>query len=171
MMKSSRITLSLLAVFMLMAILLGPASAQAKADTFTSSVNIPISLFVFIPCANGGIGEYVVLEGNLHDLYHITFDSGGAYHFTYLDNPQGITGTGWDTGDKYQGTGGTHGQVTGRAVGYEETYVNNFRMIGQGSGVNYMVHETYHGTINANGTLTVYVDNFSVECKQGVSYP
>lgn len=169
-MKGSRFALSLLAVLILMAVLFGSVSARAAADTFTVSQDVPISLSVTIPCANGGMGEDVVLTGNLHDLYHITFDARGGYHFTYLDNPQGITGTGSVTGAKYQGTGGTHGQVTGQ-VGYEETFVNNFRMIGQGPGNNFMVHETSHVTINANGTLTAWIDNISVECKQAASYP
>ena len=44
-------------------------------------------------------------------------------------------------------------------------YVNNFRIIGQGTGNNFLVHEIVHLTINANGTATNYVDNFSIECK------
>ncbi len=162
-MKNPRFALLLLTVFMLMVVLLGPTSAQAAAATYTASLNFPISLFVYIPCANGGVGEYVVLTGNLHDVYSYTFDSAGGVRLTYSDNPQGITGLGWDTGDKYQGTGITRGGFSAM-VGYEETYVNNFRMIGQGPGNNFQVHETYHITINANGTMTVYVDNFSVEC-------
>jgi len=43
--------------------------------------------------------------------------------------------------------------------------VNNFYMIGQGPGNNFKVHETYHYTIDANGELTAFVDNFSVTCK------
>ena len=43
--------------------------------------------------------------------------------------------------------------------------MNNFRIIGQGPGNNFLVHETFHVTINANGVVTATVDNFSVECK------
>jgi hypothetical protein len=50
-------------------------------------------------------------------------------------------------------------------VGYEYTYVNNFRIIGQGPGNNYLIHNNFHYTINANGELTAWVDNFSAECK------
>ena len=169
-MKSSRLAMSLFIVLMLLAVLLGPISARASADTFTVSQSFPVAIWVYIPCANGGMGEDVILTGNLHDLYHVTYDAGGGFHFTYLDNPQGITGTGWVTGAKYQATGGTHGNVTGR-IGYEETYINNFKIIGQGPGNNFVIHETYHVTVNANGTLTAWIDNFRVECKQPVSYP
>jgi hypothetical protein len=43
--------------------------------------------------------------------------------------------------------------------------VNNFRIIGQGTGNNFLVHETFHITVNADGTMTASVDNFSVDCK------
>ena len=45
------------------------------------------------------------------------------------------------------------------------TFVNNFRIIGQGSGNNFLVHETLHITVNADGTITVFHDNFSIDCR------
>jgi hypothetical protein len=45
------------------------------------------------------------------------------------------------------------------------TYVNNFRIIGQGPGNNFLVHETMHITLNAAGILTVSHDNINVDCK------
>ena len=163
-MNGFRLRLSLLTVAMLMVAVLGPSSALAAADSFTVSQKFPIDIVVFIPCAAGGAGEYVELTGSLHDLFHVTFTPGGSYRFSVVDNPQGISGTGFTTGVKYQGTGITRDNFGGR-VGFEETFVNNFRIIGQGSSNNYLVHENLHVTINANGTLTVFRDNFSVECK------
>ena len=78
--------------------------------------------------------------------------------------PQGISGQGLTTGDKYQATGVTQDQFN-VTVGQEETFVNNFRMIGQGPGNNFLVHETFHITINADGTVTTVVDNFGADCK------
>jgi hypothetical protein len=156
--------LSLLAVIMLLTALLGPTSASAAADSFTVSQTFPIDIAVFVYCADGGAGEWVALTGNLHDLFHITFDSSGGFHVSVIDNPQGISGTGLTTGAKYQGTGETRDSFNGM-VGFEETYVNNFKIIGQGSGNNFLVHENFHITVNANGSVTSYHDNFSVECK------
>ena len=136
----------------------------APASTVTVSQSFPISISVFVPCANGGAGEYVDLSGDLHDLYHLTFDGQGGVHVKFQDNPQGISGVGLTTGDKYQGTGVTETEFNVK-VGEEYTYVNNFRIIGQGPGNNYLVHDNFHFTINANGTVTAYHDNFSVECK------
>lgn len=162
--KGLKFRLSAVIIVMLMITLLGRGSALAAADTFTVSSKFPIDLFVFIPCAAGGAGEYVELTGNLHDLFHFTFTPSGGYRMSFSDNPQGITGLGWTTGAKYQGTGLTRDNFGGR-IGSEETYVNNFRMIGQGPGNNFLVHENFHITVNANGTVTSFHDNFSVECK------
>jgi hypothetical protein len=43
--------------------------------------------------------------------------------------------------------------------------VNNFRIIGQGRGNNFLVHENVHLTITANGDVGTAHDNFGVECK------
>ena len=162
--KGLTLKLTLLVIVMLMVALLGPASALAAADSFTVSQKFPIDILVFIPCANGGAGEDVELTGYLHDLFHVTFTPSGGFRLSVVDNPQGISGTGFTTGAKYQGTGITRDNFGGR-VGSEETFVNNFRIIGQGPGNNFLVHENLHITVNANGTLTVFRDNFSVECK------
>src|SRR5689334_19455813 len=162
--KGLTLKLSVLVIVMLMVALLGPTSALAAADSFTVSSKFPIDLVVFIPCAAGGAGEIVELTGNLHDLFHITLDGSGGVHVSFLDNPQGIKGYGWTTGARYQGTGGTHDHFNSK-VGYQETFINNFRMIGQGPGNNFLIHENFHITVNANGTVTSFHDNFSIECK------
>jgi hypothetical protein len=80
--------------------------------------------------------------------------------------PQDISGTGFVTGDKYQGTGITQTSNTfSTPLPIEFTFVNNFYMIGQGPGNNFKVHETFHFTINANGVVTAVVDNFRVTCQ------
>jgi len=48
---------------------------------------------------------------------------------------------------------------------YEETFINNFRIIGQGNGNNLLMHETFHVTVNANGALTVLIDKIESDCK------
>lgn len=162
--KGLRPRLSLLTMIVLMAALIAPTSALAAAETFTVSSFFPIEILVFVPCANGGAGEDVLLSGNLHDVFHITLTPSGGFRVSFSDNPQGVTGTGLTTGDKYQGTGITRDNFGGR-VGFEETFVNNFRIIGEGPGNNFLVHDNFHITVNANGTVTSFHDNFSVECK------
>jgi len=48
-------------------------------------------------------------------------------------------------------------------IGVEETFIDNFRIIGEGNGNNFLIHETFHSTINADGIPTASVDNFSVD--------
>ena len=139
------------------------SSSGAPASSSTVSTVFPIDLIVFVPCANGGAGEDVALSGNLHDLFHITVN-GNSLHVKTHDQPQGISGTGLVTGDKYQATGVTQDEFN-TSFGMEETFINNFRIIGQGPGNNFLVHENFHITINANGTVTASHDNFTVDCK------
>jgi len=126
-----------------------------------------ITLTVFVPCAAGGAGELVDLSGPLHTLITFTINGNnvsGTAHF----QPQGIAGTGETTGDKYQATGVTKDTSfkfsfqNGQA---QQTFVNNFRIIGTGPGNNYLVHEVAHITFNADGTLAVFHDSFSIDCK------
>lgn len=145
--------------------LVGTAPVLAKAETFRVSEKFPLDLVVFVPCANGGAGEYIELSGHLHTLFHITFDGQGGYHAKSHFNPQGVSGTGLTTGDKYQGTGVTQDQFIIGRVGFENTVVNNFRLIGQGPGNNLLIDENSHITVNANLTITSFHDNFSAECK------
>jgi hypothetical protein len=161
-MKTTKQALALLAATAMT--IIGAHSVTAEV---TQNISVPLDGFsVFIPCANNGAGELVIFQGNLHVLLSFTINNNrvsGKDHF----QPQGLTGTGNVTGDKYQGTGVTQSMFSGSLVNgqFESTSVNNFRIIGQGPGNNYLVHEIAHITINANGLATVFFDSLSVDCK------
>lgn len=140
-----------------------PDAPLLAASTFTEDERFFFSLVAFIPCAADGAGEFVELSGTLHALFHVTLDASGGAHVKTHFQPQGIKGIGLTTGDKYQGTGVTQDQFNAR-VGETFTYINNFRIIGQGPRNNLLIHETVHVTVNANGTVTASVENFSEEC-------
>lgn len=137
---------------------------QPGSTSFTSSLVIPINIAVFVPCAVGGAGELVQLSGELHSLFHFTDDGAGGYHVMQENNPQGVSGTGLSSDDKYQGTGVTRYDFNAGSLPFNTTYVNNFRIIGQGSGNNLLIHATFHVTVNATGEVTAVVDKFSAEC-------
>ena len=153
-MKNTMMLVSLAAL----AILVAPANAAVTVNDST-----PVNLSVFVPCAAGGAGEIVDLSGNLHTLISETINGNnvsGVMHF----QPQGVSGTGETTGLKYQATGVTstsfkqsfqNGQAT-------MTFINRFDIVGQGPGNNFSVHETAHITFNADGTVTVSFDNFTI---------
>jgi hypothetical protein len=136
-----------------------------KADV-TMNEETDIELAVFIPCAAGGAGEVVDLSGPLHTLLEFTINNNnvsGLFHF----QPQGISGIGETSGVKYQATGITKQTFKTSLQNRQAnlTFVNNFRIIGQGAGNNFLMHETLHITVNADGTATVIHDTFTVDCK------
>jgi hypothetical protein len=145
-----------------------PAKPSLSAAALTANTRFPITLIEFVPCVGGGGPELVELTGELHDLFHITISNSGRLSLKVHDQPQGISGVGLTTGTKYQATGVTQemthqNQVTG--FPFNDTFVNNFRLIGQGPGNNFLVHDNLHVTINADGTVTSFHDNFSIECR------
>ena len=159
-----RRTLSLaLAITLLALTLSGPAFAQALA--ITTNDFVPFAQIAFVPCANGGAGELVLIQGTLHIQQHITINNNRATIKSHFQ-PQGAGGTGLTTGDTYNAVGVTQEVDTLALTGgaSEFTFINNFRLIGQGPGNNLQVHQTIHVTINADGTVTSVVDNTSVEC-------
>ena len=142
------------------------AVPQFAAATSTTSTIVPFATVTFVPCANGGAGEAVLLTGNLHVLLHTTISNSGNAHFKVHFQPQGVSGVGLTTGDNYQGTGVTQPEANfNDPLPVTRTFINNFRIIGQGTGNNLLVHQNAHLTINANGEVTATVSNTSVECK------
>ena len=140
------------------------AAAAAAAQPVTRVEEIPVDETLFVPCAADGAGEEVHLTGKLHHLVHFIINSTGGVHFKFHSSDQGITGTGLTTGDKYQRTGATNSEFNAK-VGEQSTVVDSFNIIGQGNGNNFLLHVTLHITVNANGTVTAEVFDFSVECK------
>jgi hypothetical protein len=135
-----------------------------RASAFTQITNFPIDIIIFVPCANGGIGEVVELSGTLHDVFHVTGDGNGGFHVKTHDSPQGISGAGLTTGMKYNATGVTQEEF-GIKVGQHDTFINNFRLIGQGAGNNLLVHDNFHISVNANGVVTSSHDHFTLTCQ------
>ena len=145
--------------------LTAPKAAAFAATTTTTNEQIPTTLFAFVPCANGGAGEVIEVSGDLHVLSHVTISNSGNFHAKVHFQPMGISGFGLTTGDKYQATGVTQETFNDNQLPFTDTYINNFRMIGQGPGNNFMVHQTIHITINANGEVTSEVVNEKISCK------
>jgi hypothetical protein len=140
-------------------------ASAASATNVILNDQVPFNRTVFVSCANGGTGELVVISGTLHVLIHETISSSGNDHFKVHFQPQGISGVGLTTGDQYRATGVTQEHFNFNNLPVNDTFVDNFRIIGQGPGNNFLVHENFHFTINANGELTAVHDNLTVDCK------
>ena len=161
--KRKTITVAL-AIMLLVFTLGGVALSQALA--ITTNDFVPFAQITFVPCANGGAGEPVLISGTLHIQQHITINDNRVSLKTHFQ-PQGATGVGLVTGDSYQATGVTQEHdslpIINGAANF--TFVNNFKIIGEGSDNNLLIHQTVHVTVDANGVVTTVVDNLSVECR------
>jgi len=142
------------------------AVAFSQALAITTNDFVPFAQINLVPCADGGAGELVLIQGTLHIQQHITINNNRATVKSHFQ-PQGADGVGLSTGDSYNATGVTQEvdtlPLTNGAA--EFTFINNFRLIGQGPNNNLLVHQTVHTTVNADGTVTSVVDNTSVECQ------
>ena len=142
-----------------------PVALFAQAIAITTSEFIPFAQLAFVPCADGGAGELVLIEGTLHVLTHVSIN-GNQANIKEQFQPQGATGVGLTTGDTYHAVGGTkfHDTIPLTSGAQTFTLVNNFRLMGPGTDNNLQVHQNVHVTVNANGEITTEIDNTSAEC-------
>lgn len=130
-----------------------------------ANLSEPFAATVFVPCADGGTGDFIDLSGNLHVLMTLTVNAetvSGVVHF----QPQGVSGFSEQGGDVYEGTGVTREHFTTSLVNEraETSFVNSFQIIGRGGAANFRVHATSHVRIAANGDVAGAVDNVKVDC-------
>jgi hypothetical protein len=133
---------------------------KSSTITNTTSQIVPFDQVMF------GCTEPIAFTGSLHFVFTETISASGNVRFMSHAQPQGLSGTGLISGVKYQATGGTTQSLNeGGGLSFSQSYVNNFRLIGQGPDNNWVVHENFHVAVNANGELVAFHDNFSVECR------
>ena len=77
-----------------------------------------------------------------------------------------MTGTSATTGANYVANqiSLVNFNVSASTVGFEVTQPITFKLIGQGSAPDEVATGLVHYTIDANGELTTFVDNFRVKC-------
>jgi len=156
--------LSLLSAFAVVLVFAGGVGAAGQGAARGS---FAVDEEVFVPCANGGAGEFVELSGTENFVFHSTFDASGGMHVQVHRNLQGVTGVGVTTGAKYRASGSDSivFNVDVDDAPFVSTSVSSFQVIGQGRGNNFVAHESAHFTVNANGDVTAQHDHFSVDCK------
>jgi hypothetical protein len=138
--------------------LLAVTSASATAVT----ERVP---FDFVLAPEEGCGEAIQLSGTLLTEFSFTETSSGNVEIGFHFNPQGITGVGLTSGAAYHATGETLGTTTIRANGgISDTFVNNFKIIGEGSAPNFLETDVIHLTVNANGVVTATVEQSMIRC-------
>ena len=147
--------------------LAGVPSSLGKAEAYTLNDWYPISIAGWADCANGGAGEWVFVEGMVHELIHVTVDNNGGTLMKAQHNPQQFVGIGSVTGDIYQVSGNDIYIERSSPNGFpiEGTYQTSLRLIGKGTGSNAWVHIHLHITVNANGEITSELEQIDIGCK------
>jgi hypothetical protein len=136
-------------------------AAEAKV---VSNETVSYAYAGFVPCANGGAGEYVTGSIDAHNLITSTVN-GNVDTWQFQFQPHGSL-VGRITGDTYQLTGVTRGTYTESLQDdhLTLTYVNSYQLIGPGPDNNLLVREIAHVTINGDEAIVEH-DDWSVDCK------
>jgi hypothetical protein len=153
-----RLVLLLAVMGTTLALAAGMALAQANTVTFTEK--LPFNQILVNPCT----GELVQFTGDILFLFHITEDANGGLHVQEHGSAAGITGTG-ESGTQYRLVGVTRDEFYfAPGEPREETFVNRFHVVSKGSSDNFLVDQTMHLTINANGEPTAEVIREDLQC-------
>src|SRR4051794_28077533 len=119
------------------ALLLG-ATGVADAQGVSKNIRFPIRVAGFVPCAAGGAGEDVFVEGSAHMVVRPTSERQLVVVST---NYQGLSGAGETTGDRYRGVGAEHSyfmRLNGETL--VTSTVETVQFIGQGPDNNFLLH-------------------------------
>jgi len=122
---------------------------------------------LFVPCANHGDGEIIVIGGDVSWQCTYTLDANGTLHMECLYGPRGTgTGVGMTSGTVYDSTGMSriNQQVTNVELPYEFSMVNVSPFIARGSEENLLFRQLMHWTIDANGHIHAAIDKITFVC-------
>ncbi len=151
------------ALFLLLFAPPGPAVVAAQANVETAILTFPVERREFIPCANGGAGEFVVLTGETRVLLHSTGNPNN--NLTLRHAQTHLTGVGEITGDVYRASGmATDTHRSGPGLSTLDLIMNSLRIIGQGPGNDFTLHQTLH-ILFTPSEKAITSGHFRVECK------
>ena len=159
-----RIAKPIVVFVVMVAILSLPATIMAKANVISYTITLDDVLY-FGHCAAEGEGEEVHFEGRVHIVVREDVHTPGGRHQTYHTNWMGVQGTGLTTGNLYVVTEIFNLNSNGSQGAYEATYSTGFKIISQGSGDNYIAHNTIHRTLGPDGEWRVWFEFLSAECQ------
>ena len=109
--------------------------------------------------------DTIRLSGQLLNVFTATANSAGGFVFASHFQPQGIEGVDMQTGTKYLGTGLTRDLTVLSPSGTTTlTLLNRFHIQATAGADSLDLSQTVHITFLADGTVTAFVDNFSVSC-------
>jgi hypothetical protein len=140
------------------------ASISSQASTRTSLVAVPFEDLLFVPCANGGAGEDVLLTGATNFVYQLTWNDHGFY-LSYHFNHHGVTGVGLSSGETFVASGGNQTTAVGSWVNSEFIATTDAQMRVTGQSTSFTVNYKVHITITPDGNVAVNVREQTADCK------
>lgn len=125
------------------------------------------SFSAFVPCADGGNGEWIEGTITFHLVLRENFDAGDGYHFGGTIHPVRTVLTGATSGDEYIAAGSTQERINVRFgdLPLAWTFTNHEVTVGKGKASNMTLSETIHMTINSHGEATAEIENVWFTCK------
>jgi hypothetical protein len=148
---------AVLATVAIGALFAGVVSASAAV---TSNQTIPLAGVVPDPCS----GESWAFSGFADIRTSMTTDSSGGVHLDFWDNVFQLKLTNTVTGAQGVGTETDHETINLPVGANEATLTGQFTEITAGPSDNFILLMVMHVTINANGTGTSNVNNFTTTC-------
>lgn len=162
-----RITLGLAcAATLALAGLSRPRAAGAQTDVHNETItDREFTTGDYVPCANGGEGEYVSITGTMRDR---TFWSLNDKHVSYdLYTTVHGRGVGETTGNTYIVNDSFRSKLNFQLDGAPEsdTFIERSNIIGQGKTPNLVLQRVTHVTANSNGEVTASHFDINIQCR------
>lgn len=145
-------------VLLIAGLLIFPAIAANTVNTV-----MPVSETDFDPCSN----EDVNLVGNVHLVANMTFNDNTAHIIGEAN--EHLEGTGASSGASYLANATAHVEFNldidpASETGSVTLALSTAQLIGQGNVPNANVQLHIHFTVNANGTVTAFIDSVRLTC-------
>jgi hypothetical protein len=134
-----------------------------NASNRTSTVAIPYENTIYVPCANGGEGEYVQLTGFYNLVYTISWTDHG-FTMGYHSNYHQVKGVGLSSGERFIASGMGEGQTYGSWVSGHWLSVYHDRMNVISPATRFAVNNTYHVLATPDGDILINLREHEVEC-------
>ena len=135
-----------------LSVFLPGGSAAALSAT---SDQLPVYFLRSADCT----GEIVEISGTIHMVNQTQADGSVIGHFNY----QNVTGLGLTSGNTYRASAVDHVRLQA-PFPTSINSVRSFQLISRGAESNLLVQVLYHITVNANGEVTVTIDDLNTHC-------
>ena len=142
-----------------------PDEAEITEANFKVIQNdkVPFTWTEWNACTN----EFMDTAGRMHFVVHETYDQAGGLHTKFHMQPMRMKAVGRTTGMVCQGNGPTEETFRfgpGEELPFQYTYRQQYMWICPGPGNNATAHSEWRVRVNANGEITVWVENARSEC-------